>query len=795
MFVRLRRSILQTKQLRLLSQGFVLRRTGSATPGIVTRSICTTLPRRLEEIPVVKETITPPQEIDLEAFRLTGNLQGAIKKVKQAEGHNLATPALYIQLADILRELPFDLEGCATVANWFYSVDSELPEGVLKNLDVWKSVLKLGFRLASTYRKEDLRALVDRFTEIFDLTTLDDTVAWELIMRIYGMLGKINALEACAAKNKDSPQFSVALMLSHAATNSQEKVREIFDTLQQNNRLNVGIVQKVIRSYAFCGAIEEVKKYTQIFNELFPTETNNDPTMLLIAHKVALKNILRQAKKYNGARGMPLKYFESDEVKRVHSSWTELTRDLLNDSNQQPVDIIDCNIILEYMIAANQLNPAEHPIEQAQEFFESFIPAHSAQPNEHSFNIMLAGLSSTQQYNNPHQNIRLDKTLEFLGTMNSHGIAILNHATFHSLFRACLPHAQGRYYFDNYRLNSLLPDRPYQHFTTKLDRRIFDIEKLMLEAHVPYDRYIFTTIMTCFAAGGRFHDLRKRWNTLKEYGFHRDKGMYRLAFALASLDKNESKRALTVLKSEMIRSIPHHHIDWNMYLAMLDCCVTAQLPTEAKEIMLQMRSDSTRVYNNKKKSHVDDLTAWPYIDQPEYYQPFLRASVAIPGLDSTPIIDEIDKKGIEYNRKIWELLLMERQNKNDMTGIQSLFHKYTMHRFEKRGLIPTPAREMSPIVPFPTAPYNTLDMKFIDSYVGSLVSSQNVSVLFDVLHTLNEQTSEIGLSHDTLKSIIHLARVEKSKDDLKWLSDNILPKISKQNRTLRMIKDHLDYIV
>lgn len=111
-------------------------------------------------------------------------MKGAIKAVQNAQEKGLATPQLYLALVDMLRESPFDVNECATVAHWFYSADSILPLDVLEDINIWKSVLKLGFRFGSTYRSEDLRALVDRFTEIFDLTTMNDQTAWELLMRV-----------------------------------------------------------------------------------------------------------------------------------------------------------------------------------------------------------------------------------------------------------------------------------------------------------------------------------------------------------------------------------------------------------------------------------------------------------------------------------------------------------------------------------------------------------------------------------------------------------------------------------
>lgn len=115
-------------------------------------------------------------------------MKGAIKAVQLANEAGEATPAVYLELVNLLRDSPFDVEECATVAHWFYSPDSNLSSEVLHDIELWKDVLKLGFRFGSTYRSEDLRALVDRFAEIFDLTTLNDETAWELLIRVNNKL-------------------------------------------------------------------------------------------------------------------------------------------------------------------------------------------------------------------------------------------------------------------------------------------------------------------------------------------------------------------------------------------------------------------------------------------------------------------------------------------------------------------------------------------------------------------------------------------------------------------------------
>lgn len=143
---------------------------------LITKITASTIPKPVMTEASVFET--------LDEFKSTGNLKSAIKTVQNARDLGIATPAIYLYLVDMLRDLPFDIDNCATVASWFYSESTKLPLDVMENMDVWKSVLKLGFRFGATYRAEDLRALVDKFTEIFDLTTLNDQNAWELLMRV-----------------------------------------------------------------------------------------------------------------------------------------------------------------------------------------------------------------------------------------------------------------------------------------------------------------------------------------------------------------------------------------------------------------------------------------------------------------------------------------------------------------------------------------------------------------------------------------------------------------------------------
>ncbi|GAA5797497.1 hypothetical protein HPULCUR_002885 [Helicostylum pulchrum] len=805
MLPKLGRALVKSKHLQLkpLVQGTLIKRAVSLTP-LATRafSIGTIHKVQQEELLTKVTTSTNPQPAiteaslyeTLEEFKSTGNLKGAIKTVQNAQELGIATPGLYLCLVDMLRDLPFDMESCATVANWFYSEKSQLPLDVVENIDVWKSVLKLGFRFGGTYRVEDLRALVDRFTEIFDLTTLKDQHAWELLMRAYGIMNRVYGINACIAKNGSPAKkqsFYTSALLSFAATKSHDKVEDLIQKLKERGELKRHTLLKLIRCYGFHGDITRTSKYTDMCNQLYP-DSASDKTMLLIAHKVALENMCRELKQTRGASGLDLKPADSTEFDQLNQSWSDLTKDMFK--AEKPVDITDCNVVLEYLTIANCIDPIQFPMEKAEEIFESYMPSHNIKPNDASHRNMLVGYSTSRQYNG-RRNIRLDKCLEVVAKMQTAGINTLNHPTFHSLFRACIPHRGDQYYYDNFELNSLLPARPYEHCVFKLDNRVFELEKIMLDAHIPHDRFTFVTLMTCLAAGGKTQAFRSRWRKFKKHGLQSDVKLYSAIFALSSLNPTQAKRAMTVVKCEMDREIPKDRVDWTTYRAMLDCCVAAQLPNEAKDIINEMKKQVIKVH--AKKTHADDLAKWPYLDSPEFYLPMLRASVSIQGLNTTAenILNELDSKNVVCSQGIWEAKLSKLALEDDREGIQTLFNKYTMSRFEKEGKIPVPVREKaSPTVPFPTAPYSRLDMTFIDVYICTLLDNQNVSLVFDVLRTLNDQTDQIAISHKTVQGIVRLAKQEQSIDELKWLSENIFPKLTDQNKGFRNLKKNIDYV-
>ncbi|KAI9469662.1 MAG: hypothetical protein EXX96DRAFT_654122 [Benjaminiella poitrasii] len=781
-----------------------LKRIAPVTPPLTLRALSVQVPRCANLVesnkiqPLTTKTLensTPQSLLDtLEECKKTGKMMNAIKTVQAAQELGLATPELYRHLIEILRSLPFDIQECAVVAEWFYQSKSGLPEEVLNDLEMWKHVLKLGFKLGSTFRSEDLHRLVTRFTEIFDLTAVEDEAIWGLLIRAYGIIHKSDNLDVCFARiensGKDKAMLYSSALLSYAAVNSHENVKKILERLKEHNLLSYPTLLKLIRCYGFNGDVMHTSEYMKMCSSLYPDEKCGK-IMLLIAHKVALERIGRRLEWVRGTRGLSLKPADTPELDQLHASWTKLSQTMLDDT-ENPLDTFDCNVILQYLTVANRIDPIQFPMEKAEMIFDTYMPAHSIKPNETTYLTMLKGYSTSQQYKDIQRNTRLNKSLEVVSRMQDDGINTLKHSTFHALFHACLPHRNGHYYFDNFRLSSLLPARPYTHNRLNIDSRLFEIEKIMLEGKLPHDRFTFTTMLTCLASSGHFRAFRKRWNAIKLYGLHRDVGLYRLVFALSSLNPNEANHAISVVRHEMRREISRTRMDWDTYTAMLDCCVTAQLSNEAKSIIRDMLRNRETIVSTR--THAYDLSKWRFRDEPDYYLPMLRASILLPHLNADKIIKEIDRKKVPYSQGIWEAILSKLALENDGEGIRQLFNRYTMHRFENEGKIPVPAREASsPAIPFPTAPYNALDMKFIDVYVSSLVDSQDLSLVFDILRTLNEQTSKIGISNRVLKGVTHLAMREKSTDELKWLKEEILPKVPHQNKVLKMLSKTIDY--
>ncbi|KAG1153320.1 hypothetical protein G6F37_010461 [Rhizopus arrhizus] len=766
----------------------------------VTRAFTTQIPQQLEPDLIeispkkpLKSAVPSQKELVsiMEQCKSTGDVREAIKTVQNAERFGLATVEIYQQLFDLLRTAPFDSEYYAVVAHWFYSDESSVSIPILNNLSIWTNVLRVAFHFGDTHRKEDLRALLEKFSERFDIDKLDQE-SWQLLIRGWGILGDEERLLACVEnvenKVKDKGTFYENALIAFATAGCDEKAKQVLLFLKKENLLSPNVLDRLTRTYAFNGDLELTTHYKNMKDELYPE--NDDKTMLLIAHKAALGKLVNGLTKRRGPRGLSLQPKELNEVNDLHASWEALTRNMFK--NNQLTDVTDCNVILGYLTLANRISPQDYPMEKAEDLFNNYMPEHGIKPNEASHHIMMQGYARSQQYSSKDgRNIRLDKALELVAKAQEDGIKMLNHRTFHALFRACLPHRDGHYYFDNFKLNSLLPSDAYRSF--KLDPRVFDIEKIMLEAHLPHDRFTFSTLLTCLAAGKQFKAFNSRWNSFKIHGLFADVALYRHVFALSSLDSEQSKHALNSIKPDMERDITKRRMDFELYCAMLDCCVTAQLPQEAKEIMKNLKIHLNLA--DEKRKQGKKIERWPNPDDPRVYSALLRTSTSIRGLNPNPTIRAMKERGIEYNQDLWEILLSKYAIDNDHKNLRRLFNKYTMFRFERAGHIPIPVRETSPTIPFPSAPYNRLDVQFINVYLSTLIDSQDISLLFDVLRTWTEQTSELNISRTTLAGVVKLAKQEGALQDLRWLSTELLPKVPRPNKQLKRLEQHVNHFI
>lgn len=586
---------------------------------------------------------------------------------------------------------------------------------------------------------------------------------------------------------EDKISFRKNALIAFAMIDCEDKVQEIFSALDKENALSRDTLDRLARIYAFKGSVELTARYNAVSKELYPD--NQDNTMLLMAHKVALGKIANVLVNRRGSRGLSLKPNDTSKIDSLHNSWKNLTKGML--SGEHPVDITDCNIILEYLTIANRIDPVEYPMEKVEMLFENFMPEHGIKPNETTYHIIMQGYATTQQYNDSKHNIRLDKTLQVVPKMQENGIKINDTTTFHTLFRACLPHQNGQYYFDNFKSASLLP--LHGHLNVNVDKRLFSVEKIMLDAHLPHDRVTFSTILTCLAAGNRFDAFNARWNTFRIHGLSPDAALYQKVFELSSLNAEQSKKAIRQIRQDMLKDISDKRkINFDIHCAMLNCCITAQLPQDAKAIMDTMRQ---RMAFREKNKNLQKDEHWPAYNSPKVYSTFLRAYTLIRGLNANPIIREINEKGIEYDQDIWELMLTKYAIENDYKNVRRLFNKYTMSRFEQKGYIPIPVRDTSPMIPFPSAPYNRLDVEFVNVYISTLVDTQNISLVFDVLRTWSEQSSKLSINRSTLVSAIKLAKKEKDIQSLEWLATEIMPKCIDQSKRFRRLEQHVNHYI
>ncbi|KAI9301480.1 hypothetical protein BJ944DRAFT_168987 [Cunninghamella echinulata] len=721
-------------------------------------------------------------------YQSIGNVKGAVNLVRKAQDSNKATHRMYQTLLQSLLDAPLDIDTSAFVAAWFYSPQNTLPKDIKEDMTIWHNVLKLGFRLGSTYRKEDLRVLIETFVNTFDLNTMVDQTSWELLIRGYGILKKQDMITMHFTRILNEPQYShfqrasleFQTALAYVTSGAHNEVTALVESLKNNGRLTANRLQLIIRTYGFEGDLKRTQHYIDLCKKMYPS-VNHD-TVQLIVHKTALHKQYQKLINTRGVQGLPLKPTSSAYLDTLHTSW----ENILENQGGNIKDTMQCNLILEYLTTANRIDPERFPLERAEKLINEYMPSNNIKPNQMTWTVLLKGYSSSSEYNNDQQrhNVRLDKALQLLARMQGEGFHA-DQSCFHSLYKACLPSIPGKgYLFDYFYLASQLTST--LRYKPILDHRIFELEKIMLDAKIPHDRTTIKTLLTCFGVTGKYKAMWNRWNLLKISGVQRDMGLYQHIFTLASMDPEQSQYALSVTRSELGREANHDRIPWNTYVAMLDCAITAQMPDMATLIIQQMKKQFWTPQH--------DITTNNYL-------PLFRAYATIPSLSSEVrgLLQEITEKRIPFNDTMWQYLMshhiLHDDTETSKQNIQRTFNNFTMQRFEHQGKIPIPVRETSPIVPFPSGPYTASDMSIINMYMASLLDAQDVSLVFDVLKVLNDETDKIGLSRETIKGIINLAKQEKSNTELSWLVHHVLPKVPHKNYEFKQWINHLQQTI
>jgi hypothetical protein len=595
----------------------------------------------------------------------------------------------------------------------------------------------------------------------------------------------------------DRRALEEAAVLAYAATCSYEKMDELVRSLEKDGKLDQKLLQKLTRTFGFAGDVERTQHYSDLCHQLYP-DSGDTTTMLMIAHRAALHNQYLSLVKTRGTRGLPLNPptgSTSSALDDLHASW-----DALITANKGNLDnAAQCNVMIEYFALANAIDPEAFPLSKAQRIVDEYMPAHNIKPDKMIWNNLLRAYATTTEFSsNSKHNVRLDKALEILARMDEAGFHA-NQASFHALFKACLPHRPDRgYIYDHFSLASRMTTtvRPY------FDARIFDLERIMLAAKIPHDRTTIKLMLTCLGATGKYQAMWNRWRLLKMTGVRRDAGLYQHVFSLASMDPEQSQYALSVTRNELAREIMHGRIPWDTYVAMLDCAITSQMPDMATLIINEMRrrepllSPSSQSSSSPSSSSSSSPSS-SHNRQADLYIPLLRAYATIPALapEVPKLLNEMKSKQITYNNAIWQIIMSYHLLHDDagaiMQNVQDTFNAFTMQRLETKGRIPIPVRSSSPIIPFPSAPYSATDMSMINMYVTALLDAQDVSLVFDVLRVLETETPTIHLSRETLRGVVKLAKQEKSHAELSWLVHHFLPTVSSQNANFKQWCQHL----
>lgn len=557
-------------------------------------------------------------------------------------------------------------------------------------------------------------------------------------------MGRPNAVRAILAKHPGQELHNAALT-AYADCGAYHR----FDALLKAT--SIKLTQEDYQRFAWKFAHKgHLGRTNAMLEKLDPATKDNQELILLTAHRSAAHNLLHFQVSSQGVYGQTLSH-KNQSVLDV-ASWEKLA---IEDDTTTHLDVEKCYLILDYLCTANLLDSTRFPMQRAEDFLKRQIISRNPKEKARMYGILLNGYSRTQEYaDGKGSNTRLDKALALFEDMKE--IKLEYRRTFHALLRACIPHRDEKYPFDYVELTSAIENTPPP---MRLDPRFFKIERIMLDSQVRYDKKSILTAMTCLGAARHYPAMWRRFHTLKLSGVRRSQSAFRVAFSLASMDRQASEYALSVIKEELVHEMPNKVLNLDLYQAMLDCCVTTKDSRVAKQIV------GTMAQHYPKNHHENSPVS--------YAQSVLRAATLLDGLEDEGrhALELLAKAPPAYNDRtwVWALAFKATHGVQDAaTRIQEMQHtftQYTMKRFESIGKIPIPVRESSPVVTFPSGPYSFLDIRMINMFVHSLVDSQDASLLVDVLNTFKSQkTDGQHLTTRAQSAVRHLLEQEQNDD-------------------------------
>lgn len=587
-------------------------------------------------------------------------------------------------------------------------------------------------------------------------------------LQSYGILNK----DLSALRNRLSPAMAEALnerfVLSYAECRQTVKADALLASIS-NPSPEFWI--KLARVYARNGNISRVNTYLDLSGQ--PRLDNDSIHVELSTYRNVLRNLAREAMTLDGFAGFPRRCHNPKLMESVQAAWDGLVA-RMREANQTP-DLAQCNIMMQMLVEANRVSPTRFPIEKAETFLNESMPSYGVHPDDTTYNTLLQGYATCQQFNDTTHNVRLDRAIALVGEMQHRADLDSNSPDIYTaLFRACIPHAPNYYPYDYFYLGSAVRLGPGLK-DAQLDKRFYAIERTMLQvAKLPYNMSSFQAVVVCLGAAGKYHDLRKRWRLLKLSGLYRDARLYQHMFALASLDRKASEYAIAVTRNEMARDVAPWDVSRHTLASILDCCITAGAIPEAREVIKKME-----LLGEEKR----------LLHKAVFYIPILQACSAIPELVSRfdQTWKQLEENNIVPTPEMWSYRFSRAaiDKNSDASTIQHLFNQYTMSRLQDEGRIPIPVRESSPAVPFPSGPYSAKDNEIIDMYISSLIDAEDLTLAIDVFKTWMGQAENLGISRRTVQQLTSLAQQESSTDELRWIAQQVLPRVKQQNSKFR----------